>query len=385
MSKTLDYFAVNSKDFDPKRFIVQDPLTHTYKTNGKNEVRSYPVYLDDKGKECIPVFQLPERSTAGVYPTYKYSCPETPEFHDGYNVGYSMTSQDTMKKPTSDEKSVKKLFDGISQNVYDVMSKESESKRSILPMVSKTAIAMAKMEKGNIFAAVKCPYAHPNKKDPESKGDKAKKIPDKSKPQVTYLKLQAFGQGSKLKNSTDIFGPGDLLLDPSACKKPGIITPMVIITSVYYGAHGKDSTCGASVRYKIYEMKYTSTVKEHKRLIGRNTAPVREEESEEEKEQKSSSSENEEGSSSEDDDFKDPEVKESDSEEDSPPPKRRSKSEKSEKTEKASKVSKKPAKASKAEKPTKVSKKPAKVSTEKTAKEKRRELIAEKKKKLSKK
>lgn len=367
MSKEIGNYCLEPEDFDPKRLIVKPPHIHTYKGNGKEETRSDVTYLNDKGKECKLFISLPENSVAGVYPSYSYGKEQSLDTHNGYQVGYSMTTLKSMKKPTKSEKAVKNGFDGISKAVYERMVKESKREDSILPQVCKGS---AKMAGDNIYKAVKCPYAHPNKDDPNSKGDKKKKIPDTSKPQSMYIKFQCYGVGRELKTITKIYGPGDRQLDPAKCKKPGNATPVVFIECVYYGTHGDRSPCGASVRYKMHEMNFVPTVREHKRFIKRNTAPVVEDEdSEDEEERKASGSESEAGSSDGEDDFKNPVVSGSESEEeslaeDSPPPKRKAKKSKA-KPEKGN--------AEKLSKP------------EKSAKEIRREKIAAKKKKLSKK
>jgi hypothetical protein len=368
MSKELgDYCLESCEDFDPDRLTVTTPYIHTYKGNGKQERRSMVTYRNDKGKECRFFFTLPERSIAGIYPSYKYGQEQTSDTHNGYQFGYSMTSLESMKKPTKSEKAVKNVFDSISAAVHQRMGKEYKRKGSVLPQTCKASIAMAG---DDVYNAVKCPYAHPNKDDPTSKGDKKKKIPDTSKPQSTYIKFQCYGAGRQLKTITKIYGPGDRQLDPEKCKKPGNTTPIVFVECVYYGTHGDESTCGASVRYKAHELNYTATVREHKRFIKRNTAPVvDDDDSEDEEERKASGSESEDGSSDGVDEFKDPVVPDSESEEeslaeDSPPPKRKAKKGKAEKPAKG--------KTAKPSKP------------EKSAKEIRREKIAAKKK-LSKK
>lgn len=282
MADQLPEIFIPMFEFDPKRLRVRPAVTNSMKKEGGGTVEwttSPGVYLDDDGNECEPYFEFPEQFCFGFNIQYTMGKPEETENIKGMQVCYSLTSMNTIDSPTKEEKYAFKVLDALYELAWKTMKKECSKPKDerIVPAPTYSSYVTAKAD-NDPSSAIKPVYDHPN--TPESK-DKQKKEKDASKPKRSYIRLLTRGTGADMRPLTIVHGPGDKKV--SAFKyldTKGLIHPVVSWPGIYWGAHGRNPY-GGSVQLKLAECNFTPQGDgvPKRRMLGKNTAPVEEDDS----------------------------------------------------------------------------------------------------------
>jgi hypothetical protein len=286
MSANVPTIYVDNKDFDKSRLCVLD----IKRNQSKKKPGAHPWftsegrYINNKGEKCILYFNLNPQNIFGININYDMDVEKEKRTIDdqvGLQVGYPLTSRDTIDEPTKGEINTKEIFDSIYQVVWDKIdemckSGETEYNGVTIPGPTVNSYASAVMN-GKKEKAIKPIYVFSTSDDKNT----GKKIPDLTKPQRSYLKLLTIGKGRDMKCTTRIDGPGNRRLSYTDCiEKPGNASIVCMWDGVFYGSHGAQ-TYGASIKIKICEMNFTPTSKgPTRKFLQPNTDPVEEEEEE---------------------------------------------------------------------------------------------------------
>jgi len=275
-SGTVSYALVPLHCYEEKRAILKPAKMNK---SGENEwCTSEGVYLDDDGKEHTLFFMVPTQRCYGLNVNYDQSQKKAEASGDvskadGFQMAYPLTSIDTMKKPTKDEKYIRAVFDSLNQKTIDRMREEVGNDKTEMPDICINSYEGAKRKK-DMSRAVKPLYAHPNIKDT--------KTPNKDKPERTYIKLLSRGKGSKGQKVTvqsKFYGPGDKPMSHLSLlgeKGNGGWEICCKWDGAYWGAHGPKNPQGGSTRLRIYDATVTpgSAGLPSDRMAPRNTAPA---------------------------------------------------------------------------------------------------------------
>ena len=268
-SSSVKEIMINPRDFDPTKVVLHDPVTSTFKI-GAAEITmssSKGFYLDEEGNECKLYFSAPPQTCFG--PQYQYEMNVQEEQKDsskakGIQVGYPMTSMQSIATPTPDEKA----FQDMVQGLWDLsLAKGKEEMNKVppqeeggeeinpedytsMPPVSYSSFLAASASK-RWTNALKPAFEHP--RDQKSQG---KKTFDTTKPKRMYIKLRTTGRGDKMRVLTPFYGPGDKKESPlKYLEQRGIITPCIEWDGIYWGGHGQQPH-GASLRFFIVEANF---------------------------------------------------------------------------------------------------------------------------------
>lgn len=270
MANQRKEFVLNPAEFDPERLTIHNPTQREINGGQGTYVTSDVTYRNDEGEECNLYFLPPTQNVFGVNPNWPMSV-KAEERNDSnikdYQIGYPMTSLKTLNSPTSDEKALMDLFDGISSAISEKYQQMSEEDKEVVDSASRTFL-----DRG--VSGVKKLYAHPRKVDPSDPKGK-RKIPDHSKPARSYIKLITRGKEPKRIIASQFYGPGDKLVNPLIYRdRPGLISPCISFGSVYWGPHGK-SPNGASAQLKLVQANFvpSSFGLPVRRMIPTNSAP----------------------------------------------------------------------------------------------------------------
>lgn len=281
MAPKLDIIIVTPKKFDINKVVVNPPIKTVFK-NKHSMVTSPLSYIGDNGKIGAFALQLPKAFCLGL----EESKEQDSDRIKGYQFRYLMTSKDTIKKPTDDEKLIFTIQDQIQKKVYEEGKKflkedeelpEGESEK--MPpncrgcyMTGESA-ATKKKYPDYISRIIKKAYAQPNKQ--------GTKIVNEEKPFGIYIKCAGF-QGKDGKpivtckfyrnGGNTLINPKDMLTvwDNGVALKSmwGDIVPVVLYKAVFWGGHMQQPYCG-SVQMELYEANYypSNFSREHKRAI----------------------------------------------------------------------------------------------------------------------
>jgi hypothetical protein len=296
-------FFVPLGAFDKSRLVQKPAVASTFK-KGESDVESCTseiLYLDDDGNECIPIFEFPEGFTYGVNFVTPFGTKKEDiclEIAEGYQICYSLTSRDTIEKPTKNEKYAINILQTLNDVAWDMLVEEcskDEDDVVVPPAAYNSYLGATKGGKENRSYAIKPLLSHPQK-EVEVKGKK-RKVDDRSKPLRSYFKFLTFGKGEEMSCRTLIYGPGDKKVSPQRyLDKWGNAHPCLILQGIYWGPHGPKSTHGGSVRLRVNDMNFVPQKESApvKRRLPANLAPAEEFES---------------GDESGDDSFPDPSAK----------------------------------------------------------------------------
>ena len=272
--KEFLYVCIDPADYDESRLVHDDPQKETFKV-GQTEVNttvSQGFYLDDNNEKCVLYFRCGPQSQFGVNESYDLGKEGQPDALKGYQVMYPLTTMATVNNPTEDEQAIITLVDSLYENAVTIATNELARKPKLLPPAALGLLKSA-ADEGDIRTGIKKPYEHP-------KDEKTKKI-DETKPVRMYIKLITSGKGKSIKVVTKFYGPGDVQENPKkhvgSKEMPvrGILEPIVKYEGMYWGQHGADSPCGASLRFRIDQANFTrssgvSSLGE--RLLPKNTS-----------------------------------------------------------------------------------------------------------------
>lgn len=259
LTMTTSEIFVRLHEFDSQRLVVGPVLTKNL-GKGKQTIKyvySEVFYKNDNNELCKLFFEAPTQEVWGLNEVYPYSLAE--EEKDplknlkGFQVAYPLTSENTVKNPTSDEEYIKSVFDSIFNATVEALKRECNKKKAErkVPQITYSAFTTAKSD-GDVNQAVKKLYDHPNFKDSKDKNT--------NKPMRTFVKLLTKGLGVNLSCDTKIFGPNDEPLSARSLTvkgQKGKITPVFGLEGLYWGQHGNDSPYGVSARLFLDQCNYT--------------------------------------------------------------------------------------------------------------------------------
>jgi len=263
MSNTVD---ITNADTSNLKFSVPQDVDG-YTRSGVGYGDHEPVLTRDDGKRLLDddylYFTTPQMHCYGVFPTYEYQKPRTEDNINGYQVIVPLTSDETVEKPTKQEKQILDFFSGLKQQLCDFMIEHQDDLPEHYQAVSADKMGMM----------VNSIVSRPKKKDDEeggvaSKNAKNKKREeDQSKPQTLYLPLIFYKHNAKF--GTNVHGPGDRSVDPLKYHKvPGKIEMVIRVRYVNYGKK-------ATFNMQLYECNYIPEQRvPRRRMLGGNDAPA---------------------------------------------------------------------------------------------------------------
>ena len=272
----VTYINISPSEFNEDKLIIEDAITISYVIGAATvDVTSSKIFYENEDGDKAEFYTpAPSQRVYGVNYKYPFASAEIdhiPEKAEGMQIGYPITSKDTINKPTDEEIAFKIMIDKIWNKVVEKGKSECDKDKPVVPNPTISSFIAAE-KKGMWHNAVKVPYDFPNSKDGKTK--------DKTKPQRMYIDLITSGKGNNLKSASQFYGPGDVPVNPKQfIDAPGIIEPALKVDSVFWGAHGPKAPYGASIKFKVAQANFSpssvfNVPKE--RLIGRNTSPIEE-------------------------------------------------------------------------------------------------------------
>jgi hypothetical protein len=246
------------------RVVITPPetLVLTGKDKPINYTKSNVYYKDNMGRlGNLYIIGLPQWCF-GVNQTVSMETGAV----DGYQICYMCTSKDTVKEPTANEQILMDNLLTIRSALVEFASNPENIEEA--PGSSKVFLATGD-------AGVKPIIHHPMMPDPTNPKKKIRN-PD-SAPRIYSKLMTKKDQATKqVTIRTKFHGPGDKEINPidysesapdapidkdsgKPKARPGTITPVFKVDSIYYGAHGS-SPYGASVQIKVSEANFTPYV-----------------------------------------------------------------------------------------------------------------------------
>lgn len=224
---------VSPEEFDIDRLIVKPPEDKSFTTKDKRSIMlitSDVVYLDEDGTECNFYFTAPTQKCYGVNYKYKYQAPMEPQYIEGLQATYPVTSNETVDNPTEEEQAFDEMMMAMHQKFVDSVKEHSDS--DLIPEKALGCISNKKY--------VKLPYDW--KKTPvDPKRPSGRKMPDTSRPKTFYVDIltNQNAKTKKLSVQTPFYGPGDEEVPAEALvSKPGEYTFGFGIQKLNYAAQG---------------------------------------------------------------------------------------------------------------------------------------------------
>ena len=248
----VKYVNIKCGDFDKSHAQIKDPQTIEFKV-GNVSVKSTTsdgIYLNEQGEECELYFTAPKQFCFGV--SYKFDLQvkkddQTPEKAKGLQICYQATSLKTVDNPTPEEASFIQMLNLLWELVVEKGRFEASRKPLLIPAPSRNSYLAAK-ESDDMTQFVKLPLQKPKPK-PEDRGPK---------PFQLYVNLMTKGNGLRMACHTKIYGPGDKPISPlGLIDQRGTLEPCFKWDGVYWGSHGPNSSCGASLRFKLVEANFS--------------------------------------------------------------------------------------------------------------------------------
>lgn len=244
------FILLAASEIDIDRIILKDPETQTFKT-GTSSVTSKAVYKNEADEEVALFIRAPTQFLPfGV--SYKYDMdfkPEKGQQHPdkakGLQICYPMTSMETIRKPTTEEKAFTILLDKLWTLACQQGQVEAARKPLLIPNISKSSYVAAKAE-SNMRDFVKYPI-QPYKPKPDDRTQR---------PDNMYINLVTRGQGNDMKVVSKIYGNNpEPLPQEDFINVRGKMEPCIKFEGLYWGAHGKNSH-GCSLRLRVMEANF---------------------------------------------------------------------------------------------------------------------------------
>lgn len=244
------FVVLTPSEVDLNRIVFKDAETQTFRT-GTSSTCSNAFYRNDEDQEAALFIKAPAQNTFGA--SYKYDMAfkvkpgeSFPDKAKGAQIFYPMTSLETIKKPTKEEKAFIDLIDGLWNLAIQAGEVEAQREQLLIPRVSKTSYVAASAE-GNMRDFIKYPI-QPGKPKPDDKSPR---------PDNMYINLITRGIGNEMRVQTKVYGPGDTLLPLEGyLNTRGRIEPCLKFEGIYWGAHGQQPY-GGSLRFRVAEANFT--------------------------------------------------------------------------------------------------------------------------------
>lgn len=271
--KEICFTLDGSTPLDWKRVIVEDPVVNRSKKDSIFEWVTSNVYYRGPNEEKFNIyFELCPQQIWGINGTWdqdKKNEPKTIHNLTGYQICYPLTSLETKDNPSDYERATKEIFDRIWEKTLAAMKKfcvgedgNGEQHANLPAAAYSSYIAAERKGKGKDWsAAIKPVYEYAKQVDEKTKKTIDGTI-DISKPQRTYIEFKTYGEGDKLKNYTNVYGPGDRLVQPIKYMAfgdkfhKGIAHPVIAWTHIFWGSHSSKKTYGGSSKIVVSEMNF---------------------------------------------------------------------------------------------------------------------------------
>lgn len=258
------------KDFESRLVIFEPEKIQSKKATN---VYSKGYYKNEKGELANLLILAPEQDS-WLGASFPYGMPEKNRKLDsvsGFTATFPLNSKATQAKPTLEEEVFRRLLDTIRKkgeaHVEDAFSRKLDA----IPTPSSGSYMK---NDGDMEKVVKPLYVAGRSDEKNGKSS-----------DFMWLKLEAFGQGSELKCSTELFGPGDKAVHPFAIigapnnEKWGRfikLTPALRWDGLFWGDH-KESGFGVSHRMTLYQGSFVPSVGggvNRVRVVGANPTPA---------------------------------------------------------------------------------------------------------------
>lgn len=284
------YKRLSDVNFDWSKIVIENPITKTSKDGSNTWVVSPPVYYAYNGPNGLVkleiYFQAEKQRIWGIGGKWENAIlkeNQTVDNVEGYQVGYPMTSLNTVKCPTPTELETIKCFDQIwsitQKHVLDKCLEEDQRNPEVnaTPKIpegihtqyigvkqkaKKAKDDAAKMEVWKGF--IKPTYSPTT--IPDKTGNKnAPKVYDYSKPLKSYVDFVCFGGGTSgkpLKCDTKVRGPRNVEVNPKkyfSSMDNSIMGDAELVfkwLDLYWGGHG-NASYKVSARLRVKELNFT--------------------------------------------------------------------------------------------------------------------------------
>lgn len=298
MNNNAGYIDLNAKyiykrlsdvNFDWSKVVIENPITKTSKDGSNTWVVSPPVYYaGPNGVKLEIYFQAERQRIWGIGGKWEDKIPlpnRTVHNLEGYQVGYPMTSLNSVKCPTPNELETKKCFDQVwsitQKHVLDKCLEEDERQKnpddktppkvpesihtSYIGTKKKAKNAKDDAAKMEIWKGFIKPTYMPTSVPDKTGNKNAPKVYDYSKPWKAYVDFVCFGGGTSgkpLKCDTKVRGPRNVEVSPSkyfSTMDNSIMGDADLVfkwQDLYWGNHGT-APYKVSSRLRVKELNFT--------------------------------------------------------------------------------------------------------------------------------
>ena len=219
---TRPTICIKPQEFNESNLEIKEPKVYKSKYNNISTTTSEILYRNDKGELCELYIALPQVETYGPSPQYSFNSKvKSPDAIQGYTISYSNSEVENM---------FELLYKVCTSKIKEFAKQNMIKKCTLKP----TFNYRTKLENGE-------------------------KVEDTSKNKVAYFKLKT--SKNHLTNELAILttmidkrtkeelNPHDII------SKPGLLTPMIRIMRIYFGAHG-NTNYGASIQIEVPKLLF---------------------------------------------------------------------------------------------------------------------------------
>jgi hypothetical protein len=215
--------CIKPEEFNKSNLEMKEPKVYKSKYNNISTTTSEILYRNNKGELCDLYIALPQIETYGPSPQYSFNSKvKSPDDIQGYTISYSKSE-------------VESMFESLYKVCVSKINEYAKQK-----MIKKCTL--------------KPTFNY------RTKLENDKKVEDKTKNKVAYFKLKTskgYSQTKELailtpmldKSTKEVLNPHDVI------SKPGLITPMIHIKRIYFGAHG-NTNYGASIQIEVSKLLF---------------------------------------------------------------------------------------------------------------------------------
>jgi hypothetical protein len=209
--------CIKPQEFNESNLEIKEPKVYKSKYNNVSTTTSEILYRNDKGELCEFYIALPQVETYGPSPQYSFNSKvKSPDNIQGYTISYSNSAVENI---------FELLFKVCTYRINEFAKQKMIKKCTLKP----TFNYRTKLE-----------------------GDG--KVEDKTKNKVAYFKLKTSKELVIMttmldKCTKEVLNPHDVI------SKPGLLTPMICIKRIYFGAHG-NTNYGASIQIEVPKLLF---------------------------------------------------------------------------------------------------------------------------------
>ena len=221
---TRPTICIKPQEFNESNIEIKEPKVYKSKYNNISTTTSEILQRNDKGELCDLYIALPQVETYGPSPQYSFnSKAKSPDDIQGYTISYSNSEVETM-------------FESLYKVCVSKINEYAKQK-----MIKKCTL--------------KSTFNY------RTKLENDKKVEDKTKIKVANVELKTSKGYSSTKetlvilttvldkSTKEVINPHDII------SKPGLLTPMIRILRIYFGAHG-NTNYGASIQIEVPKLLF---------------------------------------------------------------------------------------------------------------------------------